>query len=99
LQGLAGLTPSSAATSKGTLHPAEIDQVTNLVNMEIIKRWKCFDADSGKDLAREIREYFIPDFSDWQNRETYDKALRRLIQDLKGNPNRGEDTKSAVDCR
>jgi hypothetical protein len=28
-----------------------------------ISQWKSFDADSGKDMAREIREYFIPDFS------------------------------------
>ena len=26
-----------------------------------IREWKCFDADTGKDSAREIREYFIPD--------------------------------------
>jgi len=26
---------------------------------------KCFAADSGKDLAGEVREYFIPDFSGW----------------------------------
>jgi hypothetical protein len=34
-----------------------------LVPFEAIKRWKLFDADIGIDSAREIREYFIPDFS------------------------------------
>jgi hypothetical protein len=33
-----------------------------LVPFEEIKSWKAFDADSGEDSAREIREYFIPDF-------------------------------------
>jgi hypothetical protein len=28
-----------------------------------LRDWECFDADTGKDSAREIREYFIPDFS------------------------------------
>ena len=33
-----------------------------LVDFETIRNWTCFDADTGKDSAREIREYFIPDF-------------------------------------
>ena len=28
-----------------------------------MKEWECFDADTGKDSAREIRESFIPAFS------------------------------------
>jgi hypothetical protein len=35
-----------------------------LVPFEAIKQWKCFDGDTGKDMAREIREYFVPDLSD-----------------------------------
>ena len=34
-----------------------------LVPFEGIKTWKLFDADRGIDSAREIREYFVPDFS------------------------------------
>jgi hypothetical protein len=34
----------------------------SLVPFEQIKGWKLFDADTGIDSAREIREYFIPDF-------------------------------------
>lgn len=30
-----------------------------LVGMDAIKGWKCFDADPDKDLAREVREYYI----------------------------------------
>lgn len=36
-----------------------------------IQAWECFDADMGKDSAREIREYFIPDFSHWQDEKSY----------------------------
>jgi hypothetical protein len=33
------------------------------VSFEAIRDWDCCDADTGQDSAREIREYFIPDFS------------------------------------
>ena len=43
----------------------------------------CFDADTGKDSAREIREYFIPDFSNWKDHDSYQTAFQRLVKDLK----------------
>jgi TIR domain/Pentapeptide repeats (8 copies) len=54
-----------------------------LVSFEAIRDWECFDADTGKDSAREIREYFIPDFSDWKKHDEYQKAFERLMKDLK----------------
>jgi TIR domain len=33
-----------------------------LVGFEALCDWECFDGDTGKDSAHEIREYFIPDF-------------------------------------
>jgi hypothetical protein len=33
--------------------------------------------------AREIREYFIPDFSEWKEHDKYKKAFERLLGDLK----------------
>lgn len=56
------------------------------------------DADSGKrlahyqpplfpsassDLAVELREYFIPDFSNWKNHDAFETAFARLLKDLK----------------
>jgi uncharacterized protein YjbI with pentapeptide repeats len=55
----------------------------SLVSFEYIKAWKAFDADTGKDLAREIREYFIPDFANWIDHSSYTRAFDRLIRDLK----------------
>lgn len=60
----------------------------SLVPFEKIKEWKAFDADTGKDSAREVREYFIPDFSNWKNHDSYQKAFERLLRDLKAD--RGE---------
>src|SRR5262249_34316812 len=55
----------------------------SVVPFEIIKAWENFDADTGKDSAREIREYFIPDFSHWKDHDSYSAAFERLLRDLK----------------
>jgi uncharacterized protein YjbI with pentapeptide repeats len=55
----------------------------SLVQFSKIREWSSFDADTGKDSAREIREYYIPDFSNWKNHDSYQKVFARLIADLK----------------
>ena len=54
-----------------------------LVGFEALRDWECFDGDTGKDSAREIREYFIPDFSNWKDHDSYQTAFQRLVKDLK----------------
>lgn len=54
-----------------------------LVDFEKIRRWRKLDADSGNDIARDIREYFIPNFSNWKNHDEFEKASARLLRDLK----------------
>jgi hypothetical protein len=54
-----------------------------LVPFEVLRDWECFDADTGKDSAREIREYFIPDFTYWRDHDSYQVAFQRLVKDLK----------------
>ena len=53
-----------------------------LVSFEAIRDWELF-TDEGKDLAVEIREYYIPDFSDWKNHDPYAEGLKNLLRDLK----------------
>jgi uncharacterized protein YjbI with pentapeptide repeats len=55
----------------------------SLVPFPRIRGWKCFDVDTGKDSAREVREYFIPDFSNWRDHDSYQAAFQRLVRDLK----------------
>ena len=56
----------------------------SIVPFEEIKQWKRFDSDTGRDLAREIREYHIPDFSRWgSDQAAYKTAFERLLKDLK----------------
>jgi len=59
-----------------------------LVDFEAIRPWKLFDADIGDDSAGEIREYFIPDFSNWKHHDSYKEAFQRLLRDLKAESDR-----------
>jgi len=54
-----------------------------LVGFERLRDWECFDGDTGKDSAREIREYFVPDFSNWKDHDSYQTAFQRLVSNLK----------------
>jgi hypothetical protein len=62
-----------------------------LVDFEAVRDWECFDADSGKDLAEEIREYFIPDFTKWEDHKSFEAAFARLIEDLKATEGPGRE--------
>jgi len=53
-----------------------------LVDMDTLRDWECFDADTGKDLAVEVREYFIPDFSHWKDHDSFERAFARFLKDL-----------------
>jgi hypothetical protein len=54
----------------------------NLAPFAELRDWELFDSDTRKDSAREIREYFIPDFSNWKDHDFYRKAFDRLLRDL-----------------
>jgi hypothetical protein len=56
-----------------------------LCDIDTLRGWQCFDADSGKDLAVEVREYHIPDFSNWKNHDSFETAFKRLVRDLRKN--------------
>lgn len=53
-----------------------------LVPFEQIRDWSAFDADSGRDMARELREYFIPDLSGWRNDQVFEHEVDRLVEAL-----------------
>lgn len=55
----------------------------SLVPYDELRDWELFDADTGTDLAAEIRSYFIPDFSNWKDHDSYKEAFDRLLEDLK----------------
>jgi len=56
-----------------------------LVAFERLLKWEYIDPDTGADIAKQIREYFIPDFSQWDQgeefyKETFEKLVRALVQ-------------------
>jgi uncharacterized protein YjbI with pentapeptide repeats len=54
-----------------------------LVDFEAIQKWECFDADAKKDLAIEVREYYIPDFTNWKDHDAFEAEFRKLLRDLR----------------
>jgi len=65
-----------------------------LVDFETIRDWECFDADIGKDLGVEIREYIIPDFSNWKDQDAFEAAFNRLLKSLKAKESLSADAAS-----
>jgi len=53
------------------------------ISFKELQEWECFDADTGKDSAREIREYYIPDFSEWETAAKFKEEFDKLVRDLK----------------
>ncbi len=65
------------AITKRVLYPLR------LVAFDEIREWGCFDADSGKNMSQDMREYFVPDFSLWRDHTSYMEALNALLRDLR----------------
>ena len=51
-----------------------------LAERSVIKQWTCFDADTGIDLAKAVREYHIPDFSNGRDKSSDEKGFRELLK-------------------
>ncbi|WP_395741171.1 toll/interleukin-1 receptor domain-containing protein [Prosthecobacter sp.] len=54
-----------------------------IADFQTLTEWECFDADSGQDLASEVRLYFIPDFSRWKEQHAFESGYARLLKDLR----------------
>jgi len=55
----------------------------SLVPFSTLQSWTHIDADTGLDIWRAVRSFFVPDFSDWTNHSSYELAFRRLLSDLR----------------
>jgi hypothetical protein len=54
-----------------------------LCSFDELRAWECLDSDTGLDLAREVRSYFIPDFAFWKDHDAFEASVTRLIKDLR----------------
>jgi uncharacterized protein YjbI with pentapeptide repeats len=69
-----------------------------LVSLEALRDWELIDPETGVDLAADVRGYFVPDFTEWDNRQRFEEQLVALLRDLRADtkmPKRsGADTRS-----
>ena len=54
-----------------------------LIDYNSLAEWELFDSEEGRDLAAEVRSYFIPDFSGWKDHDRYSESFEKLLSDLK----------------
>lgn len=54
----------------------------SLTHYSLLSHWELFDADHGTDLARYIRQFYIPDFSDWRSDSAFEEKVTKLVSDL-----------------
>ncbi len=48
-----------------------------------LREWECLDADTGEDLAEKVREYHIPDLSEWKDHDAFERGFADLMRDLR----------------
>lgn len=51
-----------------------------VVSYDKVRKWTCFNADTGKDMAVELREYFIPDFTHWKVESRFEQSIGQLLE-------------------
>ena len=51
-----------------------------------------------KARKREIREYYIPDFTRWKDHDSFQEEFKKLLRDLK-KPDRSEERRVGKECR
>lgn len=56
-----------------------------IISYERLKDWQLFDTDTVTELSAEVRSYYIPDFTNWKDHDSYKKVFSRLLRDLKEN--------------
>jgi hypothetical protein len=54
----------------------------SLIDFEALRRWELFDADVGQDLAAELRAYYIPDFSEWERTDSFQRQFAKVLVGL-----------------
>lgn len=54
-----------------------------LVEYDKLEKWEFLKPDADVETIEEIRSYYIPDFSNWKNHDSFEMAFNRLYNDLK----------------
>jgi hypothetical protein len=73
---------TSETTTEATSRAYSTPSATSITPLTTFLVGTAFDADAAKDSAREIREYYIPDFSNWKDEHAFEAALTKLLNAL-----------------
>jgi uncharacterized protein YjbI with pentapeptide repeats len=55
----------------------------SLLPFDEVQKWTAIDTDTGEDLARKVREFYIQDFSAWSNETAFQAAVEKLLASLR----------------
>ncbi len=61
-----------------------------LASIKALEEWSLLDLKTGEDLADVVRSYHIPDFSNWQDEASFERAFQQLMRDLKAEGSVGD---------
>ncbi len=78
----------SAARDRERREGRQILFPIRLCGFEAIETWRCLDPRSGQDLGGEVREYFVPDFSNWKDHDNFESAFAKLLAALRAQERR-----------
>ena len=53
-----------------------------LVDFDRLRQWELFDPDSGSNIARKIREYYIPNFATAMDGEAFNREVAKIVAAL-----------------
>ncbi|MGP8252051.1 MAG: toll/interleukin-1 receptor domain-containing protein [Terracidiphilus sp.] len=73
------------ACNRGVNEDRRVLYPIGICPLDELAKWQEIDPGTGVDYTREIREYFIPNFSNWPDRFTYRQVFSELLRDLQQN--------------
>jgi uncharacterized protein YjbI with pentapeptide repeats len=68
----------------------------SLLPFERLREWTSVDTDTGEDLARVVREFYIQDFSNWKEETAFVESLDKLVASLRKERSRFRRTKGGT---
>ena len=58
------------------------DHVINQIIAQA-RKGSALDVDTGEDLAKKVREYHVPNFTNWKDHDAFEAAFGKLMADLR----------------
>lgn len=76
------------AQLRGLKENRRIIYPVSICSVEELEKWQETDPITGRDYAREIRECFVPNFSNWQDSYSYRQVFDAMLRELRSDASR-----------